>query len=206
MKSMLHNIWIAKDTGECLFHKRYGSIDHDENLITSFLSAIEIFAQNVDKGCDFLQTKNYKFIYSTSDQIVSVICTDCDDEDSGIRSDLKNIQDEFNNRFEEELRDWNGRVEHFSQMNDYVDKHLKKYSTPTENLANTKLELNPKIITQDINNSYSRQQKKVISLLKYKGVATLNDIVKLMKLTETDAQLAAKDLLNSDVIRQIPIS
>ena len=59
---MLHNIWIAKDTGECLYHKKYGSIDHDENLITSFLSAIEIFAQNVDNGCDFLQTKNYKFI------------------------------------------------------------------------------------------------------------------------------------------------
>jgi hypothetical protein len=27
-----------------------------------------------------------------------------------------------------------------------------------------------------------------------------------MKLTESDAQLAAKDLLNNDVIRQIPVS
>lgn len=203
---MLHNIWIAKDTGECLYHKKYGSIDHDENLITSFLSAIEIFAQNVDNGCDFLQTKNYKFIYATSNQIVSVICTDSKDEDSSIRRDLGKIQEEFLDRFSEELKDWNGRVEHFSLMDDYIDKHLKKYSSQTENLTNTKLELNPKIITQDVNRSYSRQQKKVISLLKYKGTATLGDIVKLMKLTETDAELAAKDLLNSDVIRQIPIS
>ena len=203
---MLHNIWIAKDTGECLYHKKYGSIDHDENLITSFLSAIEIFAQNVDNGCDFLQTKNYKFIYATSNLIVSVVCTDSQDEDNGIRQDLGKIQEEFLNRFSEELKDWNGRVEHFSLMDGYVDKHLKKYSTPTENLTNTKLELNPKIITQDVNRSYSRQQKKVISLLKYKGTATLGDIVKLMKLTETDAQLAANDLLNSDVIRQIPVS
>jgi hypothetical protein len=203
---MLHNIWIAKDTGECLYHKKYGSIDHDENLITSFLSAIEIFAQNVDKGCDFLQTKNFKFIYATSDQLVSVVCTDSKDEDIGIRQDLQKIQEEFLNRYSEELTDWNGRVEHFSLMSDYIDKHLKKYSTPTENLTNTKLELNPRIITQDVNRSYSRQQKKVISLLKYKGTATLGDIVKLMKLTETDAELAAKDLLNSDVIRQIPIS
>jgi len=206
LKSMLHNIWIAKDTGECLYHRKYGSIDHDENLITSFLSAIEIFAQNVDEGCDFLQTKNYKFIYATSDQVVTVICTDSTDEDKGIRSDLKKIQEEFQNRFSDELKDWNGRVEHFSLMRDYIDNHLKKYSTKTENLANTKLELNPKIITQDFNRSYSHQQKKVISLLKYKGTATLNDIVKLMKLTETDAQLAAKDLLNNDVIRQIPVS
>jgi len=203
---MLHNIWIAKDTGECLYHKKYGSIDHDENLITSFLSAIEIFAQNVDEGCDHLQTKNYKFIYATSNQIVTVICTDCSDDDIGIRTDLKKIQEEFEKRFSEELKDWNGRVEHFSLMSDYIDKHLKKYSTKTEDIANTKLELNPKIITKDINASYSKQQKKVISLLKYKGTATLNDIVKLMKLTETDAELAAKDLLNNDIIRQIPIS
>lgn len=203
---MLHNIWIAKDTGECLYHKKYGSIDHDENLITSFLSAIEIFAQNVDKGCDFLQTKNFKFIYATSNQIVTVVCTDCNDEDKNIRMDLKNIQEEFENRFKEELREWNGRVEHFAIMDGFVDKLLKKYSTPKVNLSNTKLELNPKIITKDINKSYSHQQKKVISLLKYKGAATLNDIVKLMKLDESDAQIATKDLLNSDIIRQIPIS
>jgi hypothetical protein len=203
---MLHNIWIAKDTGECLYHKKYGSIDHDENLITSFLSAIEIFAQNVDEGCDFLQTKNFKFIYATSNQIVTVVCTDCKDEDDSIRNDLQRIQDEFLNRYSEELKEWNGRVEHFSKMSDFIDRHLIKYNTPTQNLANTKLELNPKIITQDFNRSYSRQQKKVISLLKYKGTATLGDIVKLMKLTETDAELAANDLLNSDVIRQIPIS
>lgn len=206
LKSMLHNIWIAKDTGECLYHKKYGSIDHDENLITSFLSAIEIFAQNVDEGCDFLQTKNFKFIYATSNQLVTVVCTDCNDEDKRIRSDLKKIQEEFQNRYSEELKDWNGRVEHFSMMNEFIDRHLKKYTIQVENLSNTKLELNPKIITQDINKAYSRQQKKVISLLKYKGTATLSDIVKLMKLTETDAQLATKDLLNNDVIRQIPVS
>ena len=203
---MLHNIWIAKDTGECLFHKKYGSIGHDENLITSFLSAIEIFAQNVDEGCDFLQTKNYKFIYATAKQTVIVVCTDCNDEDTAVREDLKRIQDEFYKRFTEELADWNGRVEHFSKMDDFVDKRLKKYTTPAVNLTNTKLELNPSTVSGDFKKTYSQQQNKLISLLKYKGAATLNDIVKLMKLTETDAQRAAKDLLNSDVIRQIPIS
>ena len=151
-------------------------------------------------------TKNFKFIYATSNQLVTVVCTDCNDEDKRIRSDLKKIQEEFQNRYSEELKDWNGRVEHFSMMNEFIDRHLKKYTIQVENLSNTKLELNPKIITQDINKAYSRQQKKVISLLKYKGTATLSDIVKLMKLTETDAQLATKDLLNNDVIRQIPVS
>ncbi len=206
LKSMLHNIWIAKDTGECLFHKKYGSIGHDENLITSFLSAIEIFAQNVDEGCDFLQTKNYKFIYATAKQTVIVVCTDCDDEDTAVREDLKHIQEEFHNRFNKDLTDWNGRVEHFSLMDDFVDKRLRKYTTPAVNLSNTKLELNPSTVSGDFKKTYSQQQKKLISLLKYKGAATLNDIVKLMKLTETDAQRAAKELLTNDVIRQIPIS
>ena len=206
MKLMLHNVWIAKDTGECLFHRKYGSIEHDENLITSFLSAIEIFAQNVDNGCDFLQTKSFKFIYSTHDQTVTVACIDCEDDDTTVRKDLYKIQEEFHSRFAKELNDWNGRVEHFSQMDDFVDNQLKKYRIPVANLSDSKLELNPSIITQDVTKKYSSQQRKVISLLKYKGAATLTDIVKLMKLTETDAQNATKDLLYNNVIREIPSS
>ena len=124
---MLHNIWIAKDTGECLYHRKYGSIDHDENLITSFLSAIEIFAQNIDKGCDYLQTTSYKFIYITGNQTVTVACIDSSDDEKTIRQNLEDIQNEFHNRFSESLADWNGRVEQFSIMEQYVDKHLKNY-------------------------------------------------------------------------------
>ena len=50
----------------------------------------------------------------------------------------------------------------------------------------------------------SQQQEKVISLLKYKGTATLNDIVKLMKLTEPDAEKATRALLYHNVIQQVP--
>ncbi len=203
---MLHNIWIAKDTGECLFHRKYGSIEHDENLITSFLSAIEIFAQNVDGGCDFLQTTNFKFIYTTSNQTVTVACIDNNDDDTTVRQDLHKIQNEFHSRFAHELKDWRGRVEHFADMTEYVDTQLEKYSIPIANLSYSKLELNPQIISRDISYKFSNQQQKVISLLKYKGSATLSDIVKLMKLTENDAERATNDLLYKNVIRQVPIS
>jgi len=203
---MLHNIWIAKDTGECLYHRKYGSIDHDENLITSFLSAIEIFAQNIDKGCDYLQTTSYKFIYITGNQTVTVACIDSGDDEKTIRQILEDIQNEFQNRFSGALNDWNGRVEHFSSMKYFVDKHLLKYTKPLNNLSETKLELNPLTIRRDTSQIFSPQQKKVLSLLKYKGSATLNEIVKLMKLSENDAEKAAKDLLYNNIIRQIPNS
>jgi len=202
---MLHNLWIAKDTGECLFHRRYGSIEHDENLITSFLSAIEIFAQNIDSGCDFLQTKSFKFIYTTGKQTVTVACIDCDDDEETIRQDLSTIQDEFLERYSQQLSDWNGRVEHFAKMKTYVDDHLKKYSSPINDFSQSKLELNPHFVKKE-NKDFSSQQEKVISLLRYKGTATLQDIIKLMKLNETDAEKAAKGLLYNNIIRQIPNS
>lgn len=204
MKLMLHNLWIAKDTGECLFHRKYGSIEQDENLITSFLSAIEIFAQNIDNGCDFLQTSSYKFIYKTGEQTVTVACVDSEDDESIIRQELVKIEKEFYNRFSQNLKEWNGRVEGFADLSDYVDKHLKKYSSPIKELTNTKLELNPIVTKENLKSMFSPQQEKVISLLKYKGTATLHDIIKLMKLSETDAEKAAKGLLYHDIIRQIP--
>ncbi|MHA1203000.1 MAG: hypothetical protein ACTSQ4_10835 [Candidatus Heimdallarchaeaceae archaeon] len=204
MKLMLHNLWIAKDTGECLFHRKYGSIEQDENLITSFLSAIEIFAQNIDNGCDFLQTSSYKFIYKTGEQTVTVACIDSEDDESIIRQELVKIEKEFYSRFSQNLKEWNGRVEGFADLSDYVDKHLKKYSSPIKELTDTKLELNPIVTKENLKSMFSPQQEKVISLLKYKGTATLHDIIKLMKLSETDAEKAAKGLLYHDIIRQIP--
>lgn len=204
MKLMLHNLWIAKDTGECLFHKKYGSIDQDENLITSFLSAIEIFAQNIDNGCDFLQTSSYKFIYITGEQTVTVACVDCKDDESIIRKELVKIEKEFYGRYSQDLKQWNGRVERFADLSDYVDDRLKKYSLPIKELADSKLELNPIVTKENLKSKFSSHQEKVISLLKYKGTATLHDIIKLMKLSETDAEKAAKGLLYHDIIRQIP--
>jgi len=204
LTSMLHNLWIAKDTGECLFHKKYGSIDHDENLITSFLSAIEIFAQNVDVGCDLLQTKNYKFIYVTGTNTVTVACVDVNDDESDVRNDLISIQVEFHSRYANELIDWRGRIEHFSSMSSFVDDHLSKYSSDLSNIGNRRLELTPMIVKKQMKFKLSQQQEKVISLLKYKGTATLNDIVKLMKLTEPDAEKATRALLYHNVIQQVP--
>ena len=43
----------------------------------------------------------------------------------------------------------------------------------------------------------------MISLLKYKGAATISEIAKLMKLTEPDAEKAAKALLYNNIIREV---
>ncbi|MHA2357193.1 MAG: hypothetical protein ACXABK_00295 [Candidatus Heimdallarchaeaceae archaeon] len=199
---MLHNLWIAKDTGECLFHRKYGSIEHDENLITSFLSAIQIFAQNVDEGCDFLQTTSYKFIYTCGENTVTVACIDNGDDESTIRNEIDSIQDEFLQRFSKQLEEWNGRVEIFSEIGDLVDERLEKYRSPIVNLKDSKLELNPSLRKKDMLMKYSTHQEKVISLLKYRGSATINEIVKHMKLSESDAEKAAKGLLYNNVIRK----
>ena len=203
MKLMLHNLWIAKDTGECLFHRKYGSIEHDENLITSFLSAIEIFAQNIDQGCDFLQTSSYKFVYTTGKNTVTVACIDNCDDESIVRQEIDTIQDEFISRYSKELEEWNGRVERFGAMKGFVDDHLHKYGKPIKSMLTSRLELDPSMGKRDMNLKFSSQQDKVISLLKYKGVATISEIAKLMKLTEPDTEKAAKTLLYNNIIREV---
>lgn len=204
---MIHNLWISRYTGECLLHRKYGSIEQDENLITSFLSAIEIFAQNVDSGCDFLQTKSYKFVYTTSQNTVTVACVDKDDDEKLIKKELEHIQKEFVKRFQQNLENWNGDVSQFRDISDYVDHRLKKYRMSIDDLENAKLELtDPMIIKKSVSFQFSPQQQKVISLLKYKGSATLNDIARLMKLSQTEAEKAARSLLYNNIIKQVPSS
>ncbi|MHA1304056.1 MAG: hypothetical protein ACTSQE_13160 [Candidatus Heimdallarchaeaceae archaeon] len=200
---MIHNLWIAKSTGECLYHRKYGAIDIDENLITSFLSAIEIFAQNVDTGCDQLETHNYKFVYTNTDQTVTVACIDKNDDERIIKQEISAIQEEFKSRFKKELDNWNGRVEIFASMNSFVDSKLASYTSKLGSFKNKKLELNEMIIKQKPKLKLSAQQEKVISLIRYKGTATLSDICKWMKLTEPDAEIAARSLLHYNIIREV---
>ena len=204
LEEMIHNIWIAKDTGECLYHRRYNDdINVDENLITSFLSAIEIFAQNVDSGCEQLETKRYKFVYAQTDNTVTVACIDKQDDDTYIKKEVETIQNEFKSRFSKMLENWNGRVELFSTMNEFVDKRLSSFNSILGSFKNKKLELNEMIIKQKPKLKLSPQQEKVISLIRYKGTATLQDICKWMKLTEPDAEIAAKSLLHNNIIREV---
>ncbi len=197
---MIHNLWISKKTGECLLNRRYGEIKQEENLITSFLSAIEIFALNVDTGCQKLETDSYKFLFASDELVVSVICIDKKHDEQAIRKDLIKIQKEFLTRFQKTIEDWDGNVHRYKILRNYIDDILQKHMSHI-NLSQTKLELNHMIVKERPNMKLSPQQSKLISLLKYKGTATLGDIVKYMRLNQDDAEIAAKDLIHQNIIR-----
>ncbi len=199
---MIQSLWIALDTGQCLVHRNYAGLNHDENLITSILTTIEIFAQNVDAGCEVVQTRNYKFVFTAYKNTITIACVERNDDERTIRKDLEDIQLEFHSRFSSTIENWTGDIELFFPLFNFIDNRLNKYGT-LYNLSKTILQLNQMIIKESTNFRLSPHQEKVVSLLKYKGSATLNDIIRYMKIDDGEAEKATRGLLYQDIVRQI---
>jgi hypothetical protein len=44
---MIHNVYILRRDGLCVLHRKYGSLEVDENLVSGFLSAFSDFVDTL---------------------------------------------------------------------------------------------------------------------------------------------------------------
>ena len=48
---MLHNVYLISNyTGICLIHRKYGSIEFNQDLVSGFLTALKDFSVEFSKG------------------------------------------------------------------------------------------------------------------------------------------------------------
>jgi hypothetical protein len=79
---LLHNVYIFRDNGVCLFSRKYGSIETDEGLVSSFLSAITHFGKELGtKSLERLDFGKYRIILVDSgDKLITAGVIDKDDD------------------------------------------------------------------------------------------------------------------------------
>lgn len=94
----LYDIYFIKaDSGECLFHFKFGSIAIDPNLVSGFLQAIGSFAQQlIPDEKSFLRTidrGDFKILIEKGTKVFAVLVAE--EETSEIRSKLKSLLQRF---------------------------------------------------------------------------------------------------------------
>ena len=61
---MIQNVWILeKETGRPVFHKRFGSIEAQDVLLSGFLSAVYSFAESEISGLGIESMEMGEYIY-----------------------------------------------------------------------------------------------------------------------------------------------
>ena len=195
LSSDIFDLWAVRETGECLVH--HGLDDNlDPNVVSSFLSAFQMFGTEVDEGLSCLETSNYKFIYHVEQDLILVARVARKSDPRYIKNKLEIISANMMSKLGEKIKNWTGNTEPFQELKGYICKELER-----ADIWNWEVEINPLI-----NPKYMPDTKimaEIFSLVRFKGRTTLMDICKFMKLPEIEAEEACRQLLGNKILQTI---
>ena len=123
---MIHHIYVIRGSdGKTIYHKSYGAIKIDENLVSVFLSAISSFAGAMKEGeIKSVVSGRLKFVYTASKGLIFVFCADMEDDELGLRERLKRARDSFIEEFYVKLATWDGDPRVFEPYTQILEKIL----------------------------------------------------------------------------------
>lgn len=116
---MIHNFYLLKKSGECIIHRKYGSLETDEHLVSGFLSAMFSFGRSIS-GCNIesVLLDDKKFTYVINDDIILAAYTDRDDL---VKDKLQALSQEFTETYGN-LENWDGNRDRFVDFQQKLDE------------------------------------------------------------------------------------
>ncbi|MHA2503441.1 MAG: hypothetical protein ACXAE3_11300 [Candidatus Kariarchaeaceae archaeon] len=185
----LRDVFIMRDSGECVYHQSYEETDRleaDGTLISSFLSTIEAFSSNVDVGAKLLETANNRFVYHRSGEFIYVARTQMDANADEIATVLNNVSQEVIKFLPEQ---WDGKVDRFEPVTALIEIQFDK----------SELESFYEITGRGID-KLDGIEAKIYSFLRFRGRSTLSSISKLMKIPESDVVNVTNKLVEKEFL------
>ncbi len=187
----LKDIFVLRYSGECVFHHAYSQedqIEPDQAIMSSFLSAIESFSSEVDKGTEILEMTESRFIYHRQNDFIYVARTNKTSNPDYFTRRLNHIASVVAVDLPEE---WDGCTDAFRGVGNLIQDQFDEID------INKNFE-----ITGKFAKNLDDNERKVYSLLRFKGRASIRNIAALMKISNEDAfdianQLSQKELVLS---------
>jgi len=126
---VLHNVYLISNfTGICLIHRKYGTIEFNQDLVSGFLTALKDFSVEFSKGSGELKIIDMQIFYLLLVFKEGILCTaaaDKNDDAKITHKILSDIIDKFLDKFGNLMKDWSGDVRLFKGFENVMDDMLK---------------------------------------------------------------------------------
>ncbi len=124
---LLDDIWIIRKEGTVLYHREDDDLD-DHQLVGSFMSAIDAFARQIDKGgLSNFQIGTKKYIVLKNDELYFLASCAANINPKKAQDALIFLSGFFLTTYKAELREFNGNVKPFinfeSKLRESMDYH-----------------------------------------------------------------------------------
>ena len=126
---MLHNVYlIHQHTGICLIHRKYGSIEFNQDLVSGFLTALKDFSVEFSKGSGELKVIDMQVFYLLlvfKEGVLITAAADKNDDAKITHKALTDIIDKFVAQYGDQLASWSGDVRIFRNFDQVIDDTLR---------------------------------------------------------------------------------
>jgi len=161
---IIHNVYIIdQKTGICLLHRKYGSIEFNQDLVSGFLTALKDFSIEFSKGSGELKVIDMQVFYLMlvfKEGVLVTAAADKNDDAKITHKVLNDIIDRFSERFGNLLDTWSGDIRLFRNFDGIIDELLK-----VGRIAEIPIRIPIlKIYKKDFKKSQSRLEKKGLVL------------------------------------------
>ncbi|MFX0031183.1 MAG: hypothetical protein ACFE8E_13985 [Candidatus Hodarchaeota archaeon] len=119
---------IDQFTGICLIHRKYGTIEFNQDLVSGFLTALKDFSVEFSKGSGELKVIDMQIFYLLLVFKEGVLCTaaaDKNDDAKITHKALSDIIDKFITVHGETIKNWGGDVRLFREFEPIIDEVLE---------------------------------------------------------------------------------
>jgi len=127
--AILHNVYLISNfTGICLIHRKYGTIEFNQDLVAGFLTALKDFSVEFSKGSGELKIIDMQIFYLLLVFKEGILCTaaaDKNDDSKITHKILSDIIDKFLEKYGNLIEDWSGDVRLFKGFENIMDNMLK---------------------------------------------------------------------------------
>ena len=128
-KRILHNVYLIHQiTGICLIHRKYGSIEFNQDLVSGFLTALKDFSVEFSKGSGELKVIDMQIFYLMlvfKEGVLITAAADKNDDSKITHKCLSDIIDKFAEQFGDKIGTWAGDVRIFKGFDAVIDEILQ---------------------------------------------------------------------------------
>ena len=129
MIETLHNVYLIHQlTGICLIHRKYGSIEFNQDLVSGFLTALKDFSVEFSKGSGELKVIDMQIFYLMlvfKEGVLITAAADKNDDAKVTHKALTDIIDKFVEKYGDIVESWSGDVRLFKGFDEIIDTSLE---------------------------------------------------------------------------------
>lgn len=126
---MLHNLYLIHNfTGICLIHRKYGTIEFNQDLVSGFLTALKDFSVEFSKGSGELKIIDMQVFYLLLVFKEGILCTAAADKNDDAKityKALSDIIDKFSKKYGDVIQTWSGDIRVFRDFEPVIDEILQ---------------------------------------------------------------------------------